>query len=96
MCNHAGAAAKRRLNETAPSKFSANHGDNGIALKRSLQVLRYLGTPFFCAERWTKRSGESVPLDQLLIDCEAILDGAYDELDMSGFAMIGSLAEVGE
>ena len=94
MCNHARAAARRRLNRTIQTDLSGKNRDNGIALKRSLQVFRYLGAPFYCAERWTKRSGEAVPLDQLLIDCDAILSGAHDARDPSEFALIGSLEEV--
>ena len=94
LSNRARVAAKRRLIELIKNKLDEKNTAERKYLNRSLQLLYFLGTPFFFAERWTKRKGTYIPLNEVFDSCEAIMEGQYDDVDHSKFIMIGSLSEI--
>ena len=94
LSNRARAAAKNRLKELIESRLEEKNADERKQLNRSLQLLYYLGTPFFFIEKWTNRNGAYIPLNEVLDSCKTILEGQYDDMDYSKFTMIGSLLEI--
>lgn len=64
------------------------------AVKRARRLLRFLTQPFFVTETFTGHPGRSVPIEQTIAGCEAILQGAFDSVDEASLYMIGSIAEV--
>jgi F-type H+-transporting ATPase subunit beta len=45
--------------------------------------------PFFVAEPWTARPGESVPFEDTLADYSALVDGAADTLPEEALRYVG-------
>jgi F-type H+-transporting ATPase subunit beta len=62
-----------------------------VARARRLQ--RYLTQPFHVVSSHTGMAGVSVPLEQTLADCEALLRGDHDQLPEEACYMRGSLQE---
>ncbi|MEQ8455080.1 MAG: F0F1 ATP synthase subunit beta [Sandaracinaceae bacterium] len=60
---------------------------------RARLLQRFLSQPFVIAEAFTGRSGVRVELEDTLLGCERILDGAFDGVDESRLYMIGRLPE---
>ena len=63
------------------------------AVKRARRLLRFLTQPFFVTEAFTGHSGRSVPIQQTIDGCEAILAGRFDALEEGAFYMIGGIEE---
>jgi RNA polymerase sigma factor (sigma-70 family) len=61
---------------------------------RARRLRRFFGQPFYVAEPYTKRPGTSVPRDETVRTCAAILDGAYDEVPEAAFDFAGGIDEV--
>lgn len=66
--------------------------DRKIVL-RARKLQRYLTQPFLVLAQHTKQTGVSVPLDKTLSDCEAFLNGAYDDLAEERCYMRGSMQD---
>jgi F-type H+-transporting ATPase subunit beta len=64
------------------------------AVKRARRLLRFLTQPFFVTETFTGHAGRSVPVEQTIAGCEAILAGAFDAVDEGSLYMTGSIDEV--
>ncbi len=94
LSNRARVAAKKNLKKQIKSKLEENNAEERTQLTRSLQLMNFLGTPFFFAEKWTKRTGSYIPLKEVLDSCEAIMEGKYDDIEHSRFTMIGSIDEI--
>ncbi|MCP5158969.1 MAG: F0F1 ATP synthase subunit beta [Gammaproteobacteria bacterium] len=62
-------------------------------VNRARRLERYLTQPFFTTEHFTGRSGQSVPLPQVLNDCERILDDGCADWPEAALYMIGELSE---
>lgn len=60
-------------------------------VQRARRLQRYLTQPFHAMTSQNAEIGVSVPLAQILSDCEAILRGDYDELPEEQFYMRGSM-----
>src|SRR5690606_26303809 len=60
-------------------------------VSRARRLERYLTQPFHVTEAFTGRKGESVPIDALLDDCEAILNDEYRDVAERSLYMIGTL-----
>ena len=58
---------------------------------RARRLQRYLTQPFHVMTQHTGIAGASVPLDDLLADCEAFLSGQYDGLDEADCYMRGAI-----
>src|SRR5690606_7641964 len=67
--------------------------DDQRTVSRARRLERYLTQPFYVTEPFTGRGGETVPLDTLLSDCEAILDDEYQNVPEQSLYMIGTLPE---
>lgn len=62
-------------------------------VRRARRLIRFLTQPFEVTSQFTGRSGVSVPLEETLAGCRAILDGATDEWAESSLYMVGTLEE---
>ena len=60
---------------------------------RARKLQRYLTQPFWSTASHTGIPGVSVPLQQTLDDCEAFLQGHYDEMPEERCYMRGSMRE---
>jgi F-type H+-transporting ATPase subunit beta len=60
---------------------------------RARRLQRFLTQPFTVTEAFTGKAGRSVPLDDTLKGCRAILDGACDTWAESSLYMVGTLDE---
>ena len=71
----------------------AEHADGPLApdalMTRTRRLELYQTQPFFVAEPWTARPGESVPFDDTLTDYSALVDGAADALPEEALRYIG-------
>ena len=61
---------------------------------RARRLQRYLAQPFFVTAAHTGIVGQSVPLQRTLDDCEAFLDGRYDDLGEDACYMKGAMETV--
>jgi RNA polymerase sigma-70 factor (ECF subfamily) len=61
---------------------------------RARKLRRFFGQPFFVAEPYTKRPGSFVRRDDTIAACEAILEGAHDDVPEEAFSFTGGLDEV--
>jgi F-type H+-transporting ATPase subunit beta len=64
------------------------------AVKRARRLLRFLAQPFFVTEAFTGHAGRSVPIEQTLDGCAAILAGQFDSADEASLYMVGAVDEV--
>lgn len=60
---------------------------------RSRKLRNYFSQPMFVAEPYTNIPGQFVKIEDVLIDVENILGGAYDDVDESKFLFIGKYHE---
>ncbi|MDD5128480.1 MAG: F0F1 ATP synthase subunit beta [Candidatus Omnitrophica bacterium] len=67
-----------------------SQGDRTI-FERAAKLQNFLTQPFFCAEAYTGRKGEYVPLEATLEGCERIVSGQVDKVQAEKFYMIGAL-----
>jgi F-type H+-transporting ATPase subunit beta len=58
---------------------------------RARRLQRFLTQPFLVTEQFTGHAGKSVPIDETLKGCRAILCGEVDEWAENAFFMIGTL-----
>ncbi|PWC65426.1 ATP F0F1 synthase subunit beta [Azospirillum sp. TSH7] len=67
-----------------------------LAVRRARRLQRFLTQPFMVTEAFTGHAGVSVPLEETLKGCRAILDGDCDDWAESAFFMTGTLDQVRE
>lgn len=63
------------------------------AVARARRLIRFLTQPFGVTTQFTGMSGSSVPLEETLRGCRAILDGETDAWAESSLYMVGTLEE---
>jgi len=63
------------------------------AVGRARRLIRFLTQPFAVTSHFTGLAGASVPLEETLAGCRAILDGAADDWNESSLYMVGTLDE---
>ena len=63
---------------------------------RARRLERFLTQPFFVTEQFTGIAGRSVPIDQTIKGCRAILAGEGDGLAESSFYMVGTFEDARE
>ncbi len=63
-------------------------------VSRARKIERFLSQPFFVAEAFTGRDGESVEVEETVRGFREILDGKHDELSESAFYMKGTIDQV--
>ena len=66
--------------------------DKGI-FYRARKLRYYFSQPMFVAEPYTSIPGQFVKIEDVLIDVENILNGAYDDIDESKFQFVGKMHE---
>lgn len=64
-----------------------------VIVERARKLQRYMTQPFHVTEEHSGIKGVSVPLEETLADCEAIVAGRYDTQPEDFFYMKGSLRE---
>jgi F-type H+-transporting ATPase subunit beta len=64
-----------------------------LSVGRARRLMRFLTQPFIVTEAFTGRHGRSIPLDETLAGCQAILAGEGDDWLESSFYMVGNLAD---
>ncbi len=62
-------------------------------VSRARKLQRFLTQPFFVAAAFTGMEGRSVPLEDTIAGCEAILAGDCDDWDEASLYMIGTMKE---
>jgi F-type H+/Na+-transporting ATPase subunit beta len=62
-------------------------------VKRARRLQRFLSQPFMVTQAFTGMPGRSVPRNDTLDGCRAILDGQTDDWDESSLYMVGTLEE---
>jgi len=67
--------------------------DDRRAVQRARRLVRFLTQPFAVTSQFTGEAGASVPLEETLRGCEAILAGEADQWDEASLYMIGTLAD---
>jgi F-type H+-transporting ATPase subunit beta len=85
-------AAQRAARDYEPTIAAAD----AVRFARARRLQLFMTQPFFTARELTGWDGACLPLAQTLDDCEAILDGAVDELPEDAFRYAGPLSEVRE
>jgi RNA polymerase sigma factor (sigma-70 family) len=80
------------LLETTPYGYQPAVDDRIIT--RAEKLRRFLGQPFFSAERYTHRPGALVPLAESLRVCGEILDGVHDDVPTEAFFFTGGIDEI--
>ena len=65
-------------------------------VKRARHLMRFLTQPFMVTVPFTGKPGRTVPLEDTLQGCRAILDGGTDEWPEDSLYMIGALEEARE
>jgi len=61
------------------------------AVRRARRLIRFLSQPFAVTSQFTGREGVTVPLEETLRGCEAILGGETDDWAESSLYMVGTL-----
>lgn len=62
-----------------------------IVAKRAERLRRFLTQPFFSAEAFSSQKGVYVPIEKTLEGCEKILNGEFDNVDLSELYMKGAI-----
>jgi len=65
-----------------------------LTVMRARKLQRYLTQPFWATATYTGMTGKSVPLHQTVTDCQAFLQGKYDDLQEEDCYLKGSMEEV--
>jgi RNA polymerase sigma factor (sigma-70 family) len=68
--------------------------DDWVVAQRAARIRRFLVQPLFVAETFTRRRGQVIPRHETISACEAILDGACDQVPEDALHLCGALAEV--
>ncbi len=67
--------------------------DDQRIVRRARRLIRFMTQPFFVTEQFTGKPGRSVPIEETLTGCEAILAGEFDDVSESALYMIGGIDE---
>jgi len=70
--------------------------EDRLLVGRARRLQRFLTQPFLVTEQFTGIAGKSVPLEETLKACAAILDGRGDKWAESSFYMVGNLDDAGD
>ncbi|MBM7619162.1 F-type H+-transporting ATPase subunit beta [Bacillus tianshenii] len=62
-----------------------------LTFQRGVRLEAYLTQPFYVAEQFSGKKGESVSLSDTLEDVRKILDGSFDTVQVDSLSYIGSL-----
>lgn len=67
--------------------------DDRAAVRRARRLIRFLTQPFSVTSQFTGRPGTSVPLQETIAGCRAILDGETDGWSEASLYMVGTLED---
>ncbi|MDR2630114.1 MAG: F0F1 ATP synthase subunit beta [Spirochaetaceae bacterium] len=68
--------------------------EDKLVVSRARKVQRFLGQPFFVAERYNAMSGRYVPVKETIRGFKMILDGECDSIPEQSFFMAGGIEDV--
>lgn len=91
------AAAVRRLLERAEylqKRRGTQSKEDGLVAHRAARVRRFLTQPLSVAETFTGLQGRVIPRHETVSACEAILDGACDQVPEDALLTYGQLADI--
>ena len=66
-----------------------------ITYERARRLQNFLTQPFFVAEIYTGKDGQSVPVDATVEGCERILQGEFDTMPEEELYLIGTIDQAG-
>ncbi len=70
--------------------------DDKLTVNRARKIQRFLGQPFFVAEKFTSLEGKYVPVSETVRSFKEILDGKHDNIPEGMFLSAGSIDDVVE
>ncbi len=70
--------------------------DDKMTVNRARKIQRFLGQPFFVAEKFTSIDGKYVPVSETVRSFKEILDGKHDDIPEGMFLNAGSIDDVVE
>ncbi len=70
--------------------------DDKLTVSRARKIQRFLGQPFFVAEKFTSLEGKYVPVAETVRSFKEILDGKHDNIPEGMFLSAGSIDDVVE
>ncbi len=70
--------------------------DDKMTVNRARKIQRFLGQPFFVAEKFTSIEGKYVPVSETVRSFKEILDGKHDDIPEGLFLNAGSIDDVVE
>ncbi len=70
--------------------------DDKLTVNRARKIQRFLGQPFFVAEKFTSLEGRYVPVSETVRSFKEILDGKHDQIPEGMFLSAGSIDDVVE
>lgn len=79
------------MHQVLDEAAAANDATAQTVFRRARMIQRFLTQPFFVAEAFTQRPGRSVPREDAVAGCEALLAGAHDDLTEDALYMAGTL-----
>jgi F-type H+/Na+-transporting ATPase subunit beta len=68
--------------------------DERVVFARARRLQSFFGQPFFVAAWATGRMGQVVRMEDTIASCEAILEGAMDDVPLAAFHLAGARADV--
>jgi F-type H+-transporting ATPase subunit beta len=87
-----------RLRELCPKltreEIDALSGEDRHTAERAMKLQRYLTQPFNISEHFLGMPAETVPIQQTLEDCRAILDGRLDGVPDKHIMYTGALDQI--
>ncbi len=90
---HSKKKAWQQAKDFVPRRLAELSESDRLLVQRARKLERFLSTPFFVAEPFSKRTGKFVSRAQTIAGCRAILDGEMDSVPEEAFMYIGSIEE---
>ncbi len=70
--------------------------EDKLTVHRARRIEKFFSQPMFVAERYTRRPGRYVPIEETVRGFREILDGKHDHLPEGAFYMVGTIDEAVE
>ena len=67
--------------------------EDKLTVSRARKIERFLGQPFFVAEKFTNMDGKFVKIEDTVRSFKEIIEGKHDELPEQAFHMVGGIDE---
>jgi RNA polymerase sigma factor (sigma-70 family) len=94
VANGAYTRAKGRYRNESDRKRKSLSREDQLLLTRSKKLELFLTQPFYTTESFSGIKGVTVPLQETISGCTAILDGTVDDVPTEAFAFKGTLGQI--